>query len=167
MRQATDRLWRGVSGDADGYTFVELLVVTVILLVLASAVLPLAQITTQRQQETELRRSLREIRTAIDAFKDAVDEGLISGTEVEPGSQGYPPNLEILVDGVGAASDASGAVFRFLRRIPSDPMTSDTAWGLRGYQDPPGTTLWGGGSVFDVYTQSDGVALDGTEYRDW
>jgi general secretion pathway protein G len=152
---------------ARGYTFVELLVVTVILLIMASAVLPLVQVTVQRQREAELRRALREMRTAIDEFKDAVDEGRIATTEVEPGSQNYPPNLGALVEGVPAAGDASGGQLRFLRRIPVDPMTGDTDWGLRAYQDPPETTTWGGGNVFDVYTRSRGTGLDGTEYRDW
>ena len=152
---------------ARGFTFVELLVVTVILLIMASAVLPLAQVTVQRQREAELRRALREMRTAIDEFKDAVDEGRIATTEVEPGSQNYPPTLDALVDGVPAAGDASGGQLRFLRRIPVDPLTGDTDWGLRAYQDPPETTTWGGGNVFDVYTRSRGTGLDGTEYRNW
>ena len=135
---------------AGGYTFVELLVVTVILLILASAVLPLTQVTVQRQREAELRRALRDMRTAIDDFKDAVDAGRIATTEVEPGSEGYPPSLEVLVEGVPAAGDASGSQLRFLRRIPVDPMTGDTDWGLRAYQDPPDTATWGGGNVFDV-----------------
>ena len=165
--ESIERLRRRAASARDGYTFIELLIVTVILLVLASAVLPLAQATTQRQREAELRRSLREIRTAIDEFKDAVDVGVIASTEVEPGSQGYPPDLETLVEGVPVAGDASGQVRRFLRRIPIDPMTGETDWGLRAYQDPPDTTRWGGGSVFDVYTRSRGMGLDGTAYRDW
>lgn len=150
-----------------GYTFVELIVVTAILMILASAVMPLAQVTSQRQREAELRRSLRELRTAIDNFKDAVDLGRIPTTELEPGSEGYPPDLETLVDGVTAAGDASGRRLRFLRRIPIDPMTTSADWGLRAYQDKPDSTSWGGGNVFDVYTRADGTALDGTRYRDW
>ena len=150
-----------------GYTFVELLVVTTILLVLASAVMPLAQVTSQRQRESELRRVLREMRVAIDAFKNAHDTGLIPTTEVAPGSEGYPTKLEMLVEGVSAANDASGRKLRFLRRIPIDPMTGDTEWGLRSYQDSPTATSWGGQNVFDVYTKNEGTALDGTKYRDW
>jgi general secretion pathway protein G len=151
----------------DGYTFVELIVVTAILLILASAVMPLAQVTAQRQREAELRRTLREMRVAIDRFKDAVDSGQIPTTEVEPGSEGYPPTLQTLVDGVTAAGDASGRRLRYLRRIPIDPMTNDMEWGLRAYQDKPDSTSWAGGNVFDVYTKSEGTALDGTKYRDW
>lgn len=150
-----------------GYTFVELLVVTSVLLVLASAVMPLAQVTSQRQREAELRRSLREMRVAIDRFKDAVDRGQIATTQLKPGSEGYPPDLDTLVEGVPAANDASGRRLKFLRRIPIDPMTTSAEWGLRAYQDDPDTTSWGGGNVFDVYTMSGGTALDGTKYRDW
>ena len=150
-----------------GFTFIELIVVTTILLVLASTVMPLAQVTAQRQREAELRRNLREIRTALDKFKDAVDQGLIPSTELEPANEGYPPDLEKLVMGVSVANDASGRKLKFLRRVPVDPMTKETKWGMRSYQDDPDSTSWGGQNVFDVYTTSDGVALDGTKYKDW
>jgi general secretion pathway protein G len=160
-----DGRWRG--GGAGGYTFIELLVVTAILLILASAVLPLAQVAAQRQREVELRRHLREVRTAIDRFKDAVDQGTISATELEPNAEGYPPDLDTLVDGITTANDASGRKLRFLRRIPIDPMTSSADWGLRAYQDRPDATSWGGQNVFDVYSKSQGTALDGTTYSEW
>jgi len=153
--------------DRSGYTFVELLIVVTVLMILASAVLPLAQVTSQRQREAELRRNLREIRTAIDKFKDSVDTGLIPTTELRPDNEGYPPDLDKLVDGVAVANDATGRKLKFLRRIPIDPMTNDTEWGLRSYQDKPDSTSWGGQNVFDVYTKSGGTALDGTKYRDW
>jgi general secretion pathway protein G len=86
---------------------------------------------------------------------------------VRAGSEGYPPDLDTLVDGVSVANDASGRKLKFLRRIPVDPMTHSTEWGLRSYQDKPDTTRWGGQNVFDVYTTFDGKALDGTKYRDW
>ncbi|HEU4695065.1 MAG TPA: type II secretion system protein [Vicinamibacterales bacterium] len=149
-----------------GFTFLELVVVTAVLMVLASTAIPFAQVTAQRQREVELRRSLREMRTALDKFKDAVDQGLIPSTELEPANEGYPPDLETLVDGVSVANDASGRKLKFLRRIPVDPMTKDE-WGLRSYQDDPDATSWGGQNVFDVYTKSDGTALDGTKYKDW
>jgi general secretion pathway protein G len=153
--------------DRRGYTFVELLIVITILLILASAVLPLAQVTSQRTREAELRRSLREVRTALDKFKDAVDTGQIPMTELRPGSEGYPPDLETLVEGVSAAGDASGRKLKYLRRIPMDPMTNSMEWGLRAYQDKPDATSWGGQNVFDVYTKSGSTALDGSKYRDW
>ena len=156
-----------VGVDRHGYTFVELLIVVTVLMILASAVLPLAQVTSQRQREAELRRNLREIRTAIDKFKDAVDTGLIPTTELRPDNEGYPPDLDKLVDGVAIANDATGRKLKFLRRIPIDPMTNDTEWGLRAYQDRPNSTSWGGQNVFDVYTKSTATALDGTKYRDW
>jgi general secretion pathway protein G len=154
-------------GPASGFTFVELLMVSLIILVLAGAAMPLTRVTMQRQREIELRRTLRELRTAIDKYKDAVDSGLIAGTDVKLGSEGYPPDLQTLVDGVNKAGDASGLKLRFLRRIPIDPMTHDTEWGLRSYQDAPDSKSWGGQNVFDVYTKSEGKALDGTTYRDW
>lgn len=150
-----------------GYSFVELLVVTTILLILASAVMPLARVTIQRQREAELRRVLREVRTAIDKYKDAVDQGLIGGTDNQLGSEGYPPSLETLVKGVTPLNDASGRKLKFLRRIPVDPMTKGTEWGLRAYQDDVDATSWSGRNVFDIHTKSEATALDGTKYRDW
>src|SRR5262245_10568431 len=158
---------RAFRGALSGYTFVELLIVVTLLMILASAVLPLAQVTSQRQREAELRRNLREIRTAIDKFKDSVDTGLIPTTELRPDNEGYPPDLDKLVDGVAIANDATGRKLKFLRRIPIDPMTNDTEWGVRSYQDKPDSTSWGGQNVFDVYSKSGGTALDGTKYRDW
>jgi len=150
-----------------GFTFIELLVVTTILIILASAAMPLAKVTVQRQREVELRRSLREMRTAIDKFKDAVDLGQIASIDVRAGSEGYPPDLETLVEGVSVANDASGRKLKFLRKIPIDPMTNSTEWGLRSYQDKPDSSSWGGQNVYDVFTKSEGTGLDGTKYRDW
>jgi general secretion pathway protein G len=129
--------------------------------------LPLAQVTAQRQREAELRRSLREIRTAVDKFKDAVDMGQIATTELRPENEGYPPDLDVLVEGVPAANDATGRKLKYLRHIPIDPMTNGMDWGLRSYQDKPDSTSWGGQNVFDVYTKSGGTGLDGTKYKDW
>ena len=150
-----------------GYTFVELVVVGTMLLILASAVLPLARVTVQRQREIELRRALREMRVAIDRFKDAADQGMIGSTDLRAGADGYPANLERLVEGVSVVGDASGRKLKFLRRIPIDPMTKSTEWGMRSYQDAPDATTWGGQCVFDVYTKSGATALDGTKYKDW
>src|SRR4029453_12532464 len=158
---------RSVGLASSGYTFVELLIVVTLLMILASAVLPLAQVTSQRQREAELRRNLAGIRTSSDKFKDAVDAGLIPAAELRPDNEGYPPDLDKLVDGVAIANDATGRKLKFLRRIPIDPMTNDTEWGLRSYQDKPDSTSWGGQNVFDVYTKSGGTGLDGTKYRDW
>lgn len=150
-----------------GYTFVELVVVSALVLILASAILPLAKVTIQRQREVELHRALREMRLAIDKYKDAADQGMIGGTDLKAGAEGYPPSLEVLVEGVSVANDASGRKLKFLRRIPIDPMTKSIEWGLRSYQDDADSTTWGGQSVFDVYTKSGGTGLDGTKYKDW
>jgi len=150
-----------------GFTFIELLVVTSIVLILASAIQPLARVTIQRTREAELRRVLREVRTAIDKFKDAADAGQIPTTELKANSEGYPPDLQTLVDGVSVANDATGRKLKFLRRIPVDPTMGDDEWGLRAYQDKPDSSSWSGQNVYDVYSRNQGTALDGTKYRDW
>lgn len=150
-----------------GFTFIELLVVTSIVLILASAIQPLARVTIQRTREAELRRVLREVRTAIDKFKDAADAGQIPTTELKANSEGYPPDLQTLVDGVSVANDATGRKLKFLRRIPMDPTMGDDEWGLRAYQDKPDSSSWSGQNVYDVYSKNQGTALDGTKYRDW
>ncbi len=152
---------------ARGFTFIELLIVSTILMILASAVMPLARVTMQRQKEMELRRYLREMRTSIDKFKDAADAGVIGAFDLKAGSEGYPENLEILVDGVSVVNDQSGRKLKFLRKIPIDPMMRSTEWGLRSYQDKVDASSWGGQNVYDVYTKHAGTALDGTKYRDW
>jgi len=151
----------------DGFSFIELLVVTTMILILASAVMPLAKVTAERVREAELRRDLREMRTAIDHFKDAADLQQIAPTDLKTGADGYPPDLDTLVEGVTANNDATGRKLRFLRRIPIDPMTRSTEWGMRSSQDKPDSTHWGGQNVFDVFTTFEGTALDGTKYKDW
>jgi general secretion pathway protein G len=150
-----------------GYTFIELLVVSAIVMLLASAVMPLARVTATRQREAELRRALREVRTAIDRYKDAADAQQIASLEIKAGSEGYPADLQVLVDGVAVQNDATGRKLKFLRRIPVDPLTRSTDWGRRSYQDAPDATRWGGQNVFDIFTTFEGTALDGTKYRDW
>lgn len=150
----------------DGYTFVELLVVTSIILILASAIMPLAKVTSQRTREAELRRALRELRTAIDNYKDTADAGKF-GVDLKGGIDNYPPDLETLVEGVAPKDDVTGRKLKFLRKVPIDPMTRTTEWGLRSTQDKVDSTRWSGLNVFDVYTKSDGIALDHTKYKDW
>jgi general secretion pathway protein G len=152
---------------ARGYTFVELLVVTSIILILASAIQPLAKVSIQRAREAELHRVLREMRTAIDKFKDAADAGQIPTTELKAGSEGYPPDLDTLVEGVSVANDATGRKLKYLRRVPIDPMTGETEWGMRSYTDKPDSTSWGGSNVYDVYSKSPGTGLNGIKYKDW
>jgi general secretion pathway protein G len=143
-----------------GLTLIELVVAVTILLILTSAAIPIARVRIKRAKENELHRDLREMRDAIDRYKDAADRGAF---QVKLGSEGYPPDLETLVNGV----DVQGKNVRFLRRIPVDPMTGSAEWGLRSTQDDPKSTSWGGQNVFDVYTKSDGTALDGTNYSEW
>ena len=161
------RIRRLLDRRDQGYSFVELLIVTTIVLILASAVQPLVRVTMTRQKEAELRRVLREMRTGIDKFKDAADAQMIPPTEMRPGSEGYPPDLETLVEGVSVNNDATGRKLKFLRRIPVDPMTGSTEWGMRSYQDKPDATRWGGQNVYDVFTTSTATALDGTKYSEW
>ena len=136
-------------------------------MLLASAFMPLARVTATRQREAELRRALREMRTAIDHYKDAADAQQIASLEIKVGSEGYPADLQVLVDGVAIQNDATGRKLKFLRRVPVDPMTRSSDWGKRSYQDNPDATRWGGQNIFDVYTKFEGTALDGTKYRDW
>lgn len=143
-----------------GVTLIELVVAITILLILASAAVPIARTRIKRERERELRRDLWEMRDAIDRYKDAADRGAF---QIKLGSEGYPPDLETLVNGV----DVQGKKVRFLRRVPVDPMTGTTEWGLRSMQDDPHSTSWGGENVFDVYTKSEGTALDGTKYSEW
>ena len=159
---------RARTSSARGFTFVELLVVTTIMLILASAVMPLARVSVQRDA-----RSRAAARPARDARRDRQVQGRRGRRassrppSSRPGAENYPPDLQTLVDGVAVNNDQTGRKLKFLRRIPSIPMTHSTDWGLRSYQDKPDSTSWGGGNVFDVYTKSDGKALDGTKYKDW
>jgi general secretion pathway protein G len=141
-------------------TLIELIVAISIMMILTTAVLPVARLTIRREREKELRRDLWEMRDAIDRYKDAADRGLF---QIKLGTEGYPPDLDTLVKGV----DIGGKKVRFLRRIPTDPMTGKTEWGQRSMQDDPKSTSWGGQNVFDVYTQSQDTALDGTKYIEW
>jgi general secretion pathway protein G len=147
-------------GNARGLTLIELIIAITIIGLLAGAAVPIVRVRVKREKEVELRRDLWEMRDAIDRYKDAADRNAFQ-TKVD--SLGYPPDLQTLVDGV----DVQGKKLRFLRRIPVDPMTGDTEWGLRSNQDDPDSTSWGEQNVFDVYTKSEGTALDGTKYNTW
>jgi general secretion pathway protein G len=147
-------------GREAGLTLVELIVTVAILGILASAAIPIARFQVKRQKERMLRYDLWQMRAAIDAYKDAAEKHAFQ-TKVD--SQNYPPDLQTLVDGV----DVQGKKVRFLRHIPLDPMTGNDDWGLRSMQDDPTSDSWGGQNVFDVFTKSDGIGLDGTKYSDW
>ena len=168
MRQRqTDRLNHGLvrrhflPGRQSGVTLLEMIVVITILLILMGAAVPILKVSVRRQREVELRRDLWEMRSAIDRYKDAADKNAF---QQKLGSEGYPPDMDTLVNGVEVAG---GKKLRFLRRIPVDPMTGNTDWGLRSMQDDPQSDSWGGQNVFDVYTKSTGVGLNGTKYKDW
>ena len=168
MRQRqTDRLKQALvsrrlpAGRPRGVTLLEMIVVITILLIMMGAAVPVLKVSVRRQREVELRRDLWEMRAAIDRYKDAADKNAF---QQKLGSEGYPPDMDTLVNGVEIAG---GKKLRFLRRIPVDPMTGNTDWGLRSMQDDPQSDSWGGQNVFDVYTKSTGVGLDGTKYKDW
>jgi len=143
-----------------GFTLIELIVATTILIVLTGMAIPMARVTIKRDKERELRHALWEMRDAVDRYKDAADRGAF---QIKVGSEGYPPDLDTLVNGV----DVGGKKLKFLRRIPIDPMTGNTDWGLRSMQDDPTSDSWDGENIFDVFTKSQGTALDGTKYKDW
>ena len=149
------------SKGSRGYTLAELVMVVALIAVLAAMALPVAKFTVKRQKEAELRLALRQIRTAIDEYKRMSDQGMIP---VKIGGEGYPEELEELVEGVEIVGQETK--MRFLRRIPIDPMTRDD-WELRSYQDDHDATSWGGENIYDVRTSSEGVAIDGTKYADW
>src|SRR3981189_2287781 len=151
----------GPSGKPErGFTLIELIAAVAILTILTLMALPLARVTIKREKERELRRALWEMRDAIDRYKDAADRGAF---QTKVGTQNYPPDLETLVKG----EEVQGKKIRFLRKIPVDPMSNNTEWGMRSMQDDPDSDSWGGQSVFDVYTKSQGTGLDGTKAKVW
>jgi general secretion pathway protein G len=154
-----------------GLTYIELLVTVAILMVLSMLVLPVAKFSIQRQKEIELRRDLRTLRDAIDAYHEAAaptQPGQTPKIQIKFGTDGWPPDLKSLVEGQAIIGDASGKKIRFLRRIPIDPMTNTTEWGLRSTQDDADSTSWGGENVWDVHTKSQQMSLDGvTHYNEW
>ena len=145
---------------ARGFTLIELIVSTAILVILTGMVIPIARLSIQREKEHELRYDLWMMRDAIDRYKDAADRGAF---QIKVGSEGYPPDLDTLVNGV----DVAGKKLRFLRRIPVDPMTGKAEWGMRSMQDDPDSDSWNGDNVFDVYSKSQGTGLNGTKYKEW
>ena len=144
-----------------GVTLLEMIMVITIILVLMGAAVPVMKVSIRRQRETELKQDLWEMRSAIDRYKDAADRNMF---QIKLDSQGYPPDLDTLVNGVEIAG---GKKLRFLRRIPIDPTTGSKDWGLRSMQDDPTSDSWGGQNVFDVYSKSNATAINGTKYKDW
>ena len=158
------RLSRATRGLPDpAFTLVELMSSITILLLLTSIALPFARLQIQRAKEVELRRDLRQIRGAIDHYKDFADRGMIA---IKADTFGYPPDLQTLVEGVPLKGSIN-AKYKFLRKLPVDPMTDSPDWGMRSMQDDPDARSWGGQNLFDVYSKSDQTALDGSKYSDW
>ena len=147
-----------------GMTLLELILASAILLILSSSALPIARYTIVHKREELLSYELRQMRDAIDRYKDLADSNKI---RVEVGTEGYPPDLETLVNGVKLGTAGDDKKIRFLRRIPVDPMTGHPDWGLRAVQDDPDSTSWGGKNVFDVYSKSQATATDGRRYAEW
>ena len=147
-----------------GMTLLELILACAILLILSSSALPIARYTIVHKREELLSYELRQMRDAIDRYKDLADSNKI---RVEVGTEGYPPDLETLVNGVKLGTADDDKKIRFLRRIPVDPMTGHADWGLRAVQDDPDSTSWGGKNVFDVYSKSQATGTDGRRYSEW
>ncbi len=145
-----------------GFTLAELVMVAALLAILAGMAMPVAKFTVKRRKEMELRLALRQMRTAIDEYKRLSDQGMIP---IKLGSEGYPPDLETLAEGVELVGQEIKR--KFLRKLPMDPMTREEEWGLKSYQDDLDSTSWGGENVWDVYSLSESIGLDGTEYKDW
>jgi len=174
IHRGTKHSWmtRRHANDA-GMTLLELIISCSILVILATVALPLERVRVISAKEEVLHYDLREMRDAIDRYHDDAEKGKF---QVQAGTENYPPDLETLKDGVqmsaqgvGIPGEQSGTSqrVRYLREIPVDPMTGNTDWGLRSVQDDADSTSWGGQDVFDVYTKSQGTALDGTKYSDW
>jgi general secretion pathway protein G len=160
MTNAVNKLKRVKPANQHGFTLIELIVATTILIILTGMAVPLARVTIKREQEHELHQALWTLRDAIDRYKAAADLGSF---QTKVGSENYPPDLDTLVKGV----DVAGKKLKFLRKIPIDPMTGKDEWGMRSMQDDPTSDSWGEQNVFDVYSKSQGTALDNTKYKDW
>jgi len=150
--------------DPRGLTLVELIVAFTIMSLLTAMAVPLARYKVRRERERDLMYALREMRTAIDKYKDMADTQMIPPGKL--GSENYPEDLQVLVDGVKASGSVDKKV-KFLRRIPKDPFTGTREWGKRALNDDPKSKSWGGSNVFDVYSQTDQKAADGTPYSEW
>ena len=152
------RGWRG-----RGFTLAEMSMVAAIMIILAAMALPLGKHAMKRGKEAQLRTNLRIMRNAIDEYKRFSDGGLLP---IELGTDGYPAEMEVLIEGVDLVGQIDKR-FRFLRRIPVDPMTGEAEWGMRSFQDDWDENSWGGENLFDVYSLSEGVGLNGIPYTEW
>jgi general secretion pathway protein G len=159
--------------NRNGFTLLEIIIVITVLSVLTAAAIPMVRNSVKRQREEDLRVALRQIRQAIDRYRDYYDRNPaaipLELQTTETRQSHCPPTLEVLAEGFFPANvvGTSGAKVRFLRRLPEDPITGGTEWGKRAYKDEANATSWGGGDVFDVFSKSDDMALNGTKYKDW
>lgn len=157
------RIFHSHHGSQAGFTLAEMVTVAAVMVILAGVTLPVAKFTAKRAKEAELRADLRDMRNAVDEYKRYSDAGLIP---VDLGTEGYPKDLEVLVEGVDIVGQVDKKM-KFLRRLPIDPMTGKEEWGLRSFQDDHDATSWGGENVYDVYSLSKGVGLNDIPYRKW
>ncbi|MCG3161922.1 MAG: hypothetical protein JMDDDDMK_03150 [Acidobacteria bacterium] len=156
-----------LSSAESGFTLLELIITLTIIAILAAGTIPVARNMIKREKEMELRRNLRELRKAIDSYKIACDTGLVGPLDRKVDDECYPPSLEILVEGIHPPNKGDSTI-RFLRRIPKDPFTGKTDWGLRSVQDDPDSASWGGQNIYDVFSKAQGTTLDGkTQYKNW
>ncbi|HRC85861.1 MAG TPA: prepilin-type N-terminal cleavage/methylation domain-containing protein [Thermoanaerobaculia bacterium] len=156
-------LRRGRARGQKGFTLVELVMVAAVITIMAAIAIPAVRFAAKRTKEAELHAALRSMRYAIDDYKRYSDAGLIP---VDLGTEGYPKDLDVLVEGIDLVGQIDKKA-KFLRRIPTDPMTGKAEWGLRSFNDDPDSDSWGGENVYDVYSLSEGVGLNGVPYRDW
>ncbi len=163
----TDSKRRAIKRLQQGFTLLELIITLAIIAILSAGTIPVARNLIRREKEMELRRTLRELRKAVDAYKISCEQGNVGPLDRKVEDECYPPNLDILVEGINPPNRPN-ATIRFLRRIPKDPFTGNTEWGLRSIQDDADSSSWGGQNIYDVYSKAPGTALDGkTQYKDW
>lgn len=154
---------RSLRGGQSGYSLAELIMVCTLMLILAGVATPVVKFTHKRAKEAELREALRTLRNAIDEYKRYSDAGLLP---IELGTDGYPSDFDVMLEGIELVGQVDMNV-KFLRRIPVDPMTGEDEWGKRSYQDDVDSSSWGGENLFDVYSLSQGVGLNGVPYTEW
>ena len=161
-------IWlRGRSTNSRGFTILEMLITLTILGILAAGVIPITRNSIKHQHEMEMRQALRDMRDGIDRYK-RFQESNPGAIPIEERTQsGYPKTLQILVDGFTPAGIVGDMKIRFLRRMPVDPMTGNSDWGVRAFADAPDSDGGAGDDVFDVFSKSEGIGMNRVKYKDW